>query len=393
VEAAARGLLALGILIPAGQVEPREPEGHAHFLTIWLHITDACNLRCAYCYLPHQPIEMPLETGLRAVEIAVKTAARRGWHKVQIKYAGGEPSLCLERVLQIHAHACSQAAAQGLQLDGVLLTNGTFLSPDMLNRIAGPGLRLMISLDGLGSDHDKQRINPRAQSTAQLVMRNIDLAATVPGLRLNISITVTRQNAASLTETVAWVSERSLPFNLNFFRDNDHVAQAEAMALQFDDDEQIIDGVLRVFDWMEAHPSRNYSLLSMLDRANFFRPHSRVCGAGVNYLVFRPDGQTAACHMSLEQPVAYTGHPDPLSVLENDSGELVNLIATQKEGCATCRWRFACAGGCPLVTQHSTGRFDTRSPYCDIYQALFPRLLQLEGKRLLATRTDLGLSW
>jgi sulfatase maturation enzyme AslB (radical SAM superfamily) len=25
---------------------------------VWLHLTNACNLRCSYCYLPHNPVNM-----------------------------------------------------------------------------------------------------------------------------------------------------------------------------------------------------------------------------------------------------------------------------------------------------------------------------------------------
>jgi len=50
-----------------------------------------------------------------------------------------------------------------------------------------------------------------------------------------------------------------------------------------------------------------------------------------------------------------------------------------------CGW---CAGGCPLATYRATGRYDVKSPNCNIYRALFPEALRLEGLRLLKYQDD-----
>ena len=64
-------------------------------------------------------------------------------------------------------------------------------------------------------------------------------------------------------------------------------------------------------------------------------------------------------------------------------GGMQNPPVDEKTGCRECPWRYACAGGCPLRTHFSGGRYDQRSPYCAIYQALFPAALRLEGLRML----------
>jgi uncharacterized protein len=60
----------------------------------------------------------------------------------------------------------------------------------------------------------------------------------------------------------------------------------------------------------------------------------------------------------------------------------------EKEGCKTCEWKNWCAGGCPLATHRATGRYDVKSPNCNIYKALFPEALRLEGLRLLKYQDD-----
>lgn len=45
-----------------------------HVLSAWLHMTDRCNLRCKYCYLPHSNVDLSLETGLAAIDATFRSA-------------------------------------------------------------------------------------------------------------------------------------------------------------------------------------------------------------------------------------------------------------------------------------------------------------------------------
>lgn len=43
-----------------------------------------------------------------------------------------------------------------------------------------------------------------------------------------------------------------------------------------------------------------------------------------------------------------------------------NVLVEEKEGCRDCQWKYWCAGGCPLATYRATGRYDVKSPNCNI---------------------------
>ena len=60
-----------------------------------------------------------------------------------------------------------------------------------------------------------------------------------------------------------------------------------------------------------------------------------------------------------------------------------NLAVEEKEGCRDCTWRYWCSGGCAVATFRATGRYDIKSPNCNIYKAIYPEALRLEGLRLL----------
>ncbi|MFP4346605.1 MAG: hypothetical protein ACLFU8_18115, partial [Anaerolineales bacterium] len=52
------------------QVAPAAPSR----LTAWLHVTDQCNLRCEYCYLPHSASDMAPATGRAVIDAVFRSA-------------------------------------------------------------------------------------------------------------------------------------------------------------------------------------------------------------------------------------------------------------------------------------------------------------------------------
>ena len=95
--------------------------------------------------------------------------------------------------------------------------------------------------------------------------------------------------------------------------------------------------------------------------------------------------------MEIERPVTSVHATDPLAEIRLYADGFQNLPAVEKEGCRDCTWRNWCAGGCSLLTYRMTGRNDVKSPYCNVYKALFPEMLRLEGLRLLKWGSDIPL--
>jgi len=357
---------------------------HPQILSAWLHLTDRCNLRCAYCYLPHVREDMPSETGRAAVEATFHSAVKNGFQQVKLKYAGGEPLLRFPLIEELHRYAQSLAAEHGLVLEGVVLSNGTLLTSGMIERLKSLHLRLMISLDGLGDVHDRQRPYAGGRGSFADVAEAVDLALA-NGLTPNISVTVSGRTADGLPDVMAWILARDLPFSLNFYRENDLSTAHEDMRL---DEGKIINGMLTAFKVIEANLPRQPFLGGIVDRANLSTPHVRTCGVGQNYLVFNQHGQVAKCQMDIRKPITDIHVEDPLAVIRADRIGIQNLPVEEKEGCKSCEWRYWCAGGCPLATYRTRGRYDIKSPNCNIYKALFPEALRLEGLRLLKYQDD-----
>ena len=73
-------------------------------------MTNACNLRCPYCYVNKSAEGMDESVGHAAVEAVIRSAVAHGFPAVKLKYAGGEASLNHRLLVRMHAHAVALAS-------------------------------------------------------------------------------------------------------------------------------------------------------------------------------------------------------------------------------------------------------------------------------------------
>lgn len=378
-------MIDFGFLVEkSGQKEKSKEVKHS-VLSAWLHLTDRCNLRCSYCYLPHVREDMSPETGRASIDAVFRSAQLNGFKQVKLKYAGGESLLRYPLILELHSYAEKLAQDHEVFLEEVVLSNGTLLTEDMAKTLKALGIRLMISMDGMGHYHDSQRPYAGGRGSFKDVSDAVDLALSV-GLIPNISVTVSGRTAEGLPDIMEWILERELPFSLNFYRENDLSTSQQDLQL---DEQKIIDGMKAAFKVIENNLPRRGFLGGIIDRANLSAPHTHTCGVGENYLVFDQNGQVAKCQMHIRKPVTNIHAADPLALIRADQIGIQNLPVMEKEGCKDCEWKHWCTGGCPLATHRATGRYDVKSPNCNIYKALYPEALRLEGLRLIKYSSSL----
>jgi uncharacterized protein len=372
-------MVAMGFLQAEGTCLAAHCAHEPQTLIAWLHVANVCNLRCSYCYLEKTSEVMSDETGRQAIQAVFRSARAGSFRAIKLKYAGGEPTLNFPLVLSLHHQARSLAERHHLELDGVILSNGIGWTPQMIEDVKAHGIRVMLSLDGIGHAHDAQRRFINSRGTFAVVSRTVE-RLLARGVTPDISITVSDRNIDGLPDLMAWVLERDLPFSLNFYR------QTECSASHHDltfGERRIIAGMKTAYHVIEANLPRRSLMGSLLDRASLAGPHHHTCAAGRNYLVIDHHGQIAKCQMDIKNPVTDVHAADPLAAIRAKSLGFQNVDVDQKAGCRDCTWRYGCTGGCPLQTWHATGRSDVQSPHCSIYKALFPDVLRLEGLRLL----------
>jgi len=181
-------------------------------LVAWLHITNACNLRCHYCYLQKTHESMSRETSHQAIDAIFRSAYKHEMQKVQLKYAGGEASLLIDQVIALHDYALQKSFEHKIDLEAFIMSNGVFLSQKSMKSLQERNIGIMISLDGIGSYHDSQRpfINGRGSFTyIDRTIQKLLAHDLIPSL----SVTVSQRNLQGLPQLIEYILERDLPFS------------------------------------------------------------------------------------------------------------------------------------------------------------------------------------
>lgn len=369
----------LGFLHDMNNHSPPPQQEEIQTLTAWLHVTNECNMRCHYCYLQKTHENMSDFIGQRSVDAIFRSAQKHNINNVRLKYAGGEASLHMMSVMALHDYASQQATKYGITLSAVILSNGVALSQRTIEYLKIRRIAITISLDGLGVYQDNQRPLLGGQGSSKYVQRTIE-RLLVNNMKPSLSVTVSQRNLSGLPALMHYILQHDLPFSLNYYRENSFSTSLADLRII---NEQIITVMRSTFELIENNLPERCLLSSLLDKTDAAANHLHTCGVGQNYMVINQDGGVAKCQMDMRRTVATIDSDDPLHFIRKDRYGVQGLNVEEKEGCRTCVWRYWCTGGCPMLTYRSTGRYDVKSPYCNIYKALFPDVLRLEALRLL----------
>jgi len=359
---------------------PAIQAGQPQTLTAWLHITNACNLDCPYCYVRKSSARMSLETGRQAVAAMFDTAKKHGFTQVKLKYAGGEATLHFKHIRQLHEYAQTLSQTMGIGLKAVVLTNGVMLRKEDALWLRENHVKVAVSLDGVGAMHNRLRPLPTGMpfDTFSRVVHTIDDVLLPLGIRPDITMTVTAVNARGAADLAKWaLIDRNLPTSFNFYRQNTQSSSHTELALE---EEAIIQGMLAAYKVIEQHLPERPFLDGLLDRVQS-QAHTHTCGVGQSYIVISHTGQISQCQMHVNTPMAATFDEDLLLTVQQ--GPLKNLSVHEKDGCGTCQFRYRCSGGCPLEAYRHTGQWHAKNPNCHLYKTLYPEALRLEGLRLM----------
>ncbi len=346
-------------------------------LDVWLHITNQCNLRCAYCFVSKTEARMSKKIANRAIEKVFLSAKRHGFKIVIFKFAGGEPLQEFPFVLSLNKKINILSNKYDIKADCVVLTNGILITEKIAKTLKENNIRAAVSLDGIEKYHDKTRIFPNGKGTFRLVMKGLNnlLKAKVP---FNVMVTITSNNLPGIPDLTKLLLSKNIPFNFNFFRDNPCVKEKLT-----NNKTKMITQLKKAYQYIYNNPPRYKLANGLLDRVKI-KPHLFPCGMGKSFFVIRHDGKLTSCQMTLEKPIGSIEDKDLITSIRNGSFvKPVGLTIESKTPCKTCQWRYVCCGGCPLITYKKRGRYDVNSPDCSIYKTLIPVVLRLEAKRLI----------
>lgn len=141
--------------------EPMEAVDETYLSTLILHVSNACNMRCRYCFANHgnygaESGLMPVQVALDAVELFYQRYDRIK----QIKFFGGEPMMnpdAIEAVCRDIQGRYDRGEIQTLP-EYKIVTNGTILPERAMRLIRDHDIQTVFSMDGPEPVHDYARV-------------------------------------------------------------------------------------------------------------------------------------------------------------------------------------------------------------------------------------------
>ncbi len=133
---------------------------------ITLHLTNDCNLSCAYCYESHSKEYMSLETAVKAISLAAgNPKENQEKEPCGIIFFGGEPLLCRDRIREIVTFCRQKEKESPVRFFFKMTTNGTLLDEEFLKFSLREHILIALSHDGTQWAHDRFRRTGAGQGT------------------------------------------------------------------------------------------------------------------------------------------------------------------------------------------------------------------------------------
>lgn len=166
-------------------------------LIVWFEVTRKCNLTCTHCYID---AGKPRPNELSFAEIKNLLDDLKSQGVFSLVLAGGEPYLRRDfpDILEYAA-----------KLDFILavVTNGSYLTPEILKRVPKENCRITLSVDGIEA-HNKIR---GGHSTFELMKEKLSMMKDM-GIQCSISTVISKANIHELEKLLYWCMDNDVIF-------------------------------------------------------------------------------------------------------------------------------------------------------------------------------------
>lgn len=371
-----RGLIDLDIVTDGGPPKPERPEIRINSFplsTIVLNVNTGCNLACTYCYkedleTPSRGRKMAFETAVKSIDLLLKESPDR--ESYNIVFFGGEPLSNLGLIRDLVAHAEPRFAALGKTVNFTLTTNATLLDEGIVDWLDAHRFGLTVSMDGPKALHDRNRKTVGGKGSYDVVAAKARMLlaryrSRPVGARVTLTAGVTAVEAIwdHLKNDIGFAEVGFSPVT---------AGDMKAFNLNGEELTEVFEGLKALGRRYrrEAKEGRNIGFSNMHQLMQDLwegRSKALPCGAGIGMLAVDHEGGLNLCHRFTGSEMERYGDVETGIARERLAGFLESRLDRSDKGCATCRIRNLCAGGCYHESYaHFADPLRPAYHYCDL---------------------------
>lgn len=168
--------------------------------------TEKCNFKCLYCYERHDVGKMSPAT-VRSLKALVNRIAPQVSH-FSLDWFGGEPLLGLSIIQEVNACALEACrSGKNGKFRSAITTNGYLLDSVTFRSLLDLEVReYQITLDGIGAEHDKTRIQRNGAGSFDQIWSNLEQMSRADGeFRILLRLHVAEHNIANVRDTISHI--------------------------------------------------------------------------------------------------------------------------------------------------------------------------------------------
>jgi uncharacterized protein len=169
-----------------------------------------CNFRCRYCYEGSQKGRSFMSAGTADQLIAfIRQRFQPDMTRLTLDFYGGEPLLSAPLIRHIAGSLKPFIESQGAAFEITLVSNGSLLTPRMVERLLQVGLkRAKITVDGPPENHNLFRPYRSGRPSFATIMKNMGECAEL--IKLGINGNFTKDNYHKFPELFAYLTAYGL---------------------------------------------------------------------------------------------------------------------------------------------------------------------------------------
>ena len=349
---------------------------------VTIFLTDACNLRCIYCYARGGsnpcPVKIPLDAAKAGIDLVAESAVRKGRKAFSVGFHGaGEPTAAWRELVELVRYTRRRADRAGLDASITTCTNGA-MKPGQARWLAENADAATVSYDGLSRHQDRQRPRPNGEGSSAEVERTMRAFDDL-GFFYGVRATITRESVHDMAEMVEFLDDNFGAGDLQF----DPLipgGRCQETGCEGASDGDYVAEYIRAYETArERKRMVGFSCLSFTALKAFY------CCAAADGFTVTHEGHVTACFEAcgLDRPFGKMfvyGRYDPdkggFDLDMRKLGKLRKRHVYNMSFCRDCFCKYMCAGDC-VMHALKMGYGFWQGARCEVTQAI--------GKHRLAT--------
>ncbi len=344
-----------------------------------LNLSQSCNCACKYCYVSKidalkDNCFMSWNVAKKAVNKFMEMAKKNMLKKVTIRFFGGEPLLNLFVFKKSVEYSSKLSKKYGIRINYLLNTNGTLVSEEISKFIYKNKITIVLSLDGLEKEHNRNRIFRDGGGTFNDIDENLNTFLKFKNKVVISTVVTPETNITDFKKFIDYLKSKgikhlgTLPMQTYVKKGNSKKKAEKIVNLLIESKKYglkkgvIVKGPWELLFVKLTHPSFSY------------------CGGIGKEFSISPKGEIYPCCAILRK-LGTIENMEKIPSNKEYEALLRRSIPFLKK-CRGCEIEAICSGGCAAEAEHVYNDINSPSPDCYLRKILVKKMIVEDNPKI-----------